>query len=156
VQSGLPKGTYPVPAEPVTLDQKDCEFSPRVLGLMAGQPLAAGNGDRILHTVGSPEFDQGIAFGTRRALKLLHPAVMAPLKCDLHAWMHAYVGVMEHPYFAVTKEDGAFEIKGLVDGEYTLEAWHEKLGRQEAQVKAPGSVEITFSLSAPRRGGRHF
>jgi hypothetical protein len=148
VKSGLPKGTYPTPSEPVTFDQKTCEFSPRVFGVMAGQPIAMGNSDKLMHNVKSPEFNQGFPFGVKRTMKLNDAAVMATIKCDVHPWMRSYAGVMEHPYFAVTKEDGAFEIKGLVDGEYTVEAWHEKLGTQQATVKAsaaaPGTVELEF------------
>ncbi len=145
VKAGLPKGSYPTPAEPVTFTQKGCEFSPRVFGIMADQPLAIGNDDRLMHNVKSPEFNQAFPFGARKTMKLGDPAVMATIKCDVHPWMRAYAGVMENPYFAVTKADGAFEIKGLVPGEYTLGAWQEKLGTQEVKVKAPGSVEITFT-----------
>jgi len=144
VKAGLPAGTYPTPTEPVVFDQKGCEFTPRVFGIMAGQPLAIGNGDRLMHNVKSPEWNQAFPFGAKRVMKLGDPAVMATIKCDVHPWMRAYAGVVEHPYFAVTGEDGTFEIKGLVDGEYTLAAWHEKLGTQEVKTKAPGSAEITF------------
>ena len=148
VKEGLPKGTYPTPTEAVSFDQKGCEFSPRVFGIVAGQPLALGNNDKLLHNVKSPEFNQAFPFGSKRVMKLNDPSVMDTIKCDVHPWMRAYAGVMEHPYFAVTKQDGAFEIKGLVDGEYTVEAWHEKLGTQQAKVKAsaatPGAVELTF------------
>jgi hypothetical protein len=149
VKSGLPKGSYATPSEPVTFDQKGCEFAPRVFGVMVGQPINMGNSDKLMHNVKSPEFNQGFPFGVKRTMKLNEPSVMATIKCDVHPWMRSYAGVMEHPYFAVSKEDGSFEIKGLVDGEYTLEAWHEKLGTQQATVKAsaaaPGSVEITFT-----------
>jgi hypothetical protein len=143
-----PKGTYPTPSEPVVFDQKGCEFAPRVFGVMAGQPISMGNSDRLMHNVKSPEFNQGFPFGVKRVMKLDEPSVMATIKCDVHPWMRSYAGVLEHPYFAVTKDDGAFEIKGLADGEYTVEAWHEKLGTQQAKVKAsaaaPGSVDFTF------------
>jgi hypothetical protein len=144
VKAGLPKGSYPTPSEPVAFDQKGCEFTPRVFGIMAGQPLALGNSDRLMHNVKTPEFNQAFPFGAKREMKLGEPAVMDTIKCDVHPWMRAYAGVMEHPYFAVTKADGAFAIKGLVEGEYTLAAWHEKLGTQEIKAKAPGAVEIVF------------
>jgi hypothetical protein len=148
VKEGLPKGSYPVPAEPVVFDQKGCEFSPRVFGMRAGQPLAMGNSDRLMHNVKSPEFNQAFPFGVKRTMTLNDDAVMATIKCDVHPWMRAYAGVVEHPYFAVTNEDGAFEIKGLVDGEVTVEAWHEKLGKQEQKVKvaaaAPAEVVLTY------------
>jgi hypothetical protein len=149
VKEGLPKGSYPTPTEAVSFDQKSCEFAPRVFGIMAGQPFALGNNDKLMHNVKSPEFNQAFPFGAKRVMKLNDAAVMATIKCDVHPWMRAYAGVMEHPYFAVTKEDGAFEIKGLVDGEYTVEAWHEKLGTQtlakvKASAAAPGTAELTF------------
>lgn len=148
VKEGLPKGSYPSPAETVVFDQKGCEFIPRVFGVMSGQPIAMGNSDKLMHNVKSPEFNQGFPFGVKRTMKLNDAAVMATIKCDVHPWMRSYAGVMDHPYFAVTKEDGAFEIKGLVDGEYTVEAWHEKLGTQQKKVKAsaaaPGEAELEF------------
>ena len=148
VKEGLPKGSYPVPGEPVTFDQKSCEFSPRVFGVRSGQPIAMGNSDKLMHNVKSAEFNQGFPFGVKKTMQLNDAAVMSTIKCDVHPWMRSYAGVMDHPYFAVTKEDGSFEIKGLVDGEYTVEAWHEKLGTQTAKVKvgaaAPGSVELVF------------
>jgi hypothetical protein len=140
VKDGLPKGSYPVPTQPVPFDQKACEFTPRVFGMMAGQQLSIGNSDRLLHNVKSPEFNQAFPFGAKKEMKLNEIAVMATIKCDVHPWMRAYAGVLEHPYFAVTKDDGAFSIKGLVDGEYTLAAWHEKLGTQEKKVKVAGGT----------------
>lgn len=140
VKEGLPKGSHAVPAEPVAFDQKGCEFTPRVFGMIAGQSIAAGNSDRLLHNVKSPEFNQAFPFGVKKTVKLNDAVVMATIKCDVHPWMRAYAGVMEHPYFAVTKADGTFEIKGLVDGEYTVEAWHEKLGTQQKKVKAAAAA----------------
>jgi hypothetical protein len=148
VRDGLPKGSYPMPADPVSFDQKGCEFSPRVFGVRAGQPIAMGNSDKLMHNVKSPEFNQGFPFGVKRTMTLNEAAVMATIKCDVHPWMRSYAGVMEHPYFAVTGEDGAFEIKGLVDGEYTVETWHERLGKQEQKVKvaaaAPATADFTY------------
>jgi hypothetical protein len=148
VKEGLPKGSYPVPTESVPFDQKGCEFSPRVFGVMSGQPIAGANSDKLLHNVKSAEFNQAFPFNTKKDMKLNDAAVMSTIKCDVHPWMRAYAGVMEHPYFAVTKADGAFTIKGLVDGEYTVAVWHEKLGTSEVKVKAtaaaPGKVEIAL------------
>jgi hypothetical protein len=148
VKTGLPEGSYPTPDAKITFDQKGCEFSPRVFGMMAGQALAADNNDRFMHNVKSPEWNQGFPFGVKKDMKLENAAVMDTIKCDVHPWMRSYAGVMEHPYFAVTKADGAFDLKGLVDGEYTVAVWHEKLGTQEQKVKAsaaaPGKVELVF------------
>ena len=74
---------------------------------------------------------------------------MVPFKCDVHRWMNAYVGVLDHPFFAVTGADGTFELKGLPPGTYTIEAWHEKLGTQTQTVtigeKETKDVAFTFS-----------
>ena len=74
--------------------------------------------------------------------------VMIPVKCNIHPWMKAYVGVISHPYFAVTGDDGSFELKDLPPGDYTIQVWHEKYGTQEQQVTvAPQeSQEIEFSF----------
>jgi hypothetical protein len=78
------------------------------------------------------------------------PEVMVPFKCDVHGWMNAYVGVLEHPYFAVSADGGKFELQGLPPGTYTIEAWHEKAGTQTRQVTigAKDSKEVTFSFKA--------
>ena len=75
-----------------------------------------------------------------------------PLQCDIHPWMVAYVGVVPHPYYAVSGEDGAFSIKNLPPGKYTLEAWHEKLGTQTQEVTvAPGRTVDGRSSTSSRR-----
>ena len=77
---------------------------------------------------------------------------MVPFKCDVHGWMNAYVGVLDHPYFAVTDEDGKFELKTLPPGTYTIEAWHEKLGAQDAEASRSAqkeTKEINFTFKAP-------
>ena len=150
VKEGLPKGSYSTPTTSVPFDQKGCEFSPRVFGVMAGQDIAGNNSDKLLHNVKSPEFNQAFPFNTKKDMKLNDAAVMSTIKCDVHPWMRAYAGVMEHPYFAVTRADGSFEIKGLVDGEYTVAVWHEKLAGASTKVKtsaaAPGKVELALKL----------
>jgi hypothetical protein len=62
------------------------------------------------------------------------PEFMFPMKCDVHPWMGAWVAVMDHPYFSVSKEDGLFQLNDLPAGQYEIEAWHEKMGSQKAQV----------------------
>ena len=76
------------------------------------------------------------------------------IKCDVHPWMGAQMAVFEHPYFAVSKEDGTFKIPGnLPDGEYTLHAWHEKLGEKEIKVTVSGGKAegADFSFAAQAR-----
>src|ERR1043165_1095257 len=80
-----------------------------------------------------------------------HKEVMVPFKCDVHGWMNAYVGVLDHPFFAVTDKDGKFSLKGLPPGTYTIEAWHEKAGTQTAQVTvgAKETKQANFTFKAP-------
>lgn len=149
VKAGLPDGYFDPPAAAVVVDQKACEFEPRVFGVVAGQSIEFGNSDAFMHNVKSPEFNQGLATrGVKMQLKLQEEGVMVPVKCDVHPWMRAYAGVMAHPYFSVSQGDGAYKISGLVDGEYTLGVWHEKLGTQEHKVKvsaqAPAVLDIEF------------
>jgi hypothetical protein len=74
---------------------------------------------------------------------------MVPFKCDVHGWMNAYVGVMDHPFFAVTDDNGGFEIPGLPAGTYTVEAWHEKLGAisQSVTLTAKETKAVTFTMN---------
>jgi hypothetical protein len=150
VSAGLPKKTYSVPSQPAVLDQQHCAYVPRVLGIQVHQPLEIVNSDATLHNVHSLSskgpFNIGMPMqGMKTNKSFSAPEVMAKIKCDVHPWMQAYVGVMEHPYFAVTSEDGLFSIPDLPGGTLTLTAWHEKLGTktQEITVAAPAPV-VTF------------
>lgn len=155
VKSGLEKHTFPVPSAPVVLDQQKCRYVPRVLGVRVGQPLEILNGDPLLHNVRSESeinqpFNQGQPV---QGMKFSHTfttrEVMVPVKCDVHAWMNAYIGVLEHPYFAVTGDAGTFSLPNLPPGTYTIEAWHERLGVQASQVtvgpKESKDVVFTFT-----------
>jgi hypothetical protein len=145
VKAGLPEGSYPTPATPVVLDQKGCEYSPRVFGIMTEQNIDVTNSDQTMHNVNAKAWNQGSTAGSKFTKSFSDEAVMQQFKCDIHPWMRAYAGVMSHPYFQTTKADGAFELKGLVDGEYTIAVWHEKLGTAEIKAKAAAdapAVEI--------------
>jgi plastocyanin len=155
VKNGLEKHTFPVPSAPVVLDQQRCRYAPRVLGLRVGQPLEILNSDPLLHNVRSEaEINQPFNQGQPvQGMKFSHTfttrEVMVSMKCDVHAWMNAYVGVLEHPYFAVTGEAGTFNLPNLPPGTYTIEAWHERLGVQTSQVtvgpKESKDVVFTFT-----------
>jgi hypothetical protein len=79
---------------------------------------------------------------------------MVPIECNVHGWMNAYVGVLDHPYFAVSGNDGAFSIGNLPPGTYTIEAWHEKYGTQTQEVTLgpDASQAITFTFDASMAG----
>ena len=153
-----PPANRPVPKEPVIIDQVGCLYQPRVVGVMAGQPLLFRNSDRLMHTVRSQSttnrpFNLGMPpMIPEDVVTLNKPEPIFPVKCDIHPWMQAYVAVMSHPYFDVTGTDGKFSIDGLPAGTYTIEAWHERLGTQSQRVTVPASGAVTadFSFQTPK------
>ena len=154
VREGLGELRFPVPDAPVVLDQKGCMYRPRVLGIQVGQTLEILNSDMTLHNVHAlsqtnREFNRGQPLqGIRDRHVFTAREVMVPFKCDVHSWMQAWVGVLDHPYYDVTAADGTFALKNLPPGTYTIEAWHEKLGRstQMVMLGANESKEIALTL----------
>jgi plastocyanin len=154
IKDGLGSYWVDVPSEPVTLDQSGCRYRPHVLGVRAGQPLEIRNSDDTMHNVHALakvnndfNFGQPIKGKTDRKT-FASPEVMVMVKCDVHSWMNAYVGVVNHPYFAVTANEGRFTLKDVPAGTYTIEAWHEKLGTQTQNVtlgeKESKDISFTF------------
>ena len=156
VKDGLGNYYFDTPAEPAKIDQQGCRYVPHVLGVRTGQPIEITNSDATVHNVHAlPDVNGEMNFaqyqqGQKDVKMFTAPEVMVPVKCDLHPWMHAYVGVVEHPFFAVTANGGRFELKGLPPGTYTVEVWHEKAGTQTQQVTigASESKEIGFTFTA--------
>jgi plastocyanin len=154
IKSGLEGKSFAVPADPVTIDQKGCWFHPRVLGIQVGQELKVVNSDPVTHNIHpmaqiNREWNHSQGAGDPPiARKFLKPEIMVPVKCNIHSWMHAFIGVLDHPYFAVTNDDGTFEIKNLPPGTYTLAVWTQTLGTQERQITvAPqGKAEANFTF----------
>jgi plastocyanin len=157
VKTGLEGRSFPVPAEPVVLDQQQCWYVPRVVGVRVGQPFQVLNSDPLLHNVRSAStvnapFNQGQPIqGIRYSHTFSAEEVMVPFKCDVHAWMNAWVGVMNHPYFAVTGADGRFALPNLPAGTYTVEAWHEAAGTASGSVTvtAQGTASLALTLNVP-------
>jgi len=155
VKDGLGNLTFPVPATPVVLDQKGCQYRPHVFGVQVGQPVEILNSDATLHNIHAwpmtnQEFNVGQALqGLRHTHTFSTKEVMVPFKCDVHKWMNAYVGVLDHPFHAVTQPDGSFTLKGLPPGTYTVEAWHETLGTmtQSVTVGAKETKDVAFSFA---------
>jgi plastocyanin len=150
-------GNYEPPMTAVTLDQTACMYRPRVTMLMAGQSLLIKNSDQTLHNVhtykgASTLFNQAEVPGLPAIAKTFKDATgeILKFKCDVHPWMTAYVGVMGHPFFTVTGDDGSFEIPKVPPGKYTLEAWHERYGTKttEITVTANTPVETKFAFEA--------
>ena len=153
VKEGLEGKTFPTPATAVPIDQKGCQYQPHVFGIQVGQTLEIINSDATLHNIHSlaeksKQFNLGMPIqGMKLTKKFETPEIMVKIKCDVHPWMNAYVGVLTHPYFGVSGADGTFEIKDLSPGEYTIEAWHEQYGTQVQKVtvgEGATNVEFTF------------
>jgi plastocyanin len=159
IKDGLDPGyAFPVPAEAVVLDQRGCIYSPRVVGVRAGQPIEFINSDPTMHNVHAiPKVNQEFNFGQlnqgrRDQRTFTAPEVMVRLMCNVHGWMAAWVGVSAHPYFAVTDASGAFELKGVPPGTYTVEAWHEKFGTQTATVTVAEKQQQTAAFAFTAKG----
>lgn len=156
ITAGVPAGPYPRPAAPAVIDQVGCLYHPRVLGVMVNQPLEIRNSDPLSHNIKAvPKVNRGFNVsqpqaGMKTERVFTQPEIMIPFECSVHGWMHAWVGVVEHPYFATSGEDGTFTITGLPAGTYTLEAWHETLGTKTAQVTVTegGSASVTFTYGS--------
>lgn len=155
IKDGLGDRTFAVPEQKVTIDQLGCQYVPRIAGAQVGQPIDFLNSDATLHNVhGSPIANPGWNFmlpvkGADRAIRVAEPEVMIAVRCDLHPWMRGYLGVLAHPYFAVTGPDGRFTLKDVPPGTYTVAAWHERFGTRETQVTLPphGAQDVTLTFT---------
>ena len=159
VITGLPEGkTYPVTQEAVTLSQQGCTYTPHILAIRAGQPVKILNPDKILHNIKplpkvNPAWNKSMPQQRVEMTEVFKKAEpVFEIKCNVHAWMHAYCAVFNHPFFDVTEKDGRFCIGGLEPGDYEIRIWHERLGEQTAKMTVPaeGGVEANFTLR--RRG----
>ncbi len=152
IKDGLSGKTFPPPAEPVVLDQLGCEYKPYVFGMQTKQKLLVTTSDPFMHNVhllpkpSVKEFNRA-QMPKQKAFEFVfdQPELFLTFKCDVHAWMYAYVGVVDHPFYAVTGKDGTFTLKNVPPGKYTIEAVHRKThpsGKgipQEVAVGADGA-----------------
>jgi hypothetical protein len=151
IEKGLEGKHFEVPQTPVVIDQRGCWFHPRVFGIQTNQTLQVVNSDPVTHNI------HPVAMVNREwnhsqgpedmpvKRRFVKPEIMIPVKCNIHSWMHAYVGVLDHPYFAVTNAEGSFDLPNLPSGTYTLAVWHERLGKQSQTV----TVTSTSTLAVP-------
>ncbi len=149
------EGTFPptpVPPQPVEIDQRACVYTPRVIGARVGQVLRVKNSDNWLHNVHS---DSTKGSSINQSTPQAGMEVKIPLKgeemlrigCDVHRWMTAWVGVVSHPYFAVSEgHDGDFTIRNVPAGHRTVTAWHEAFGTltKGVDVKDGQTVTVDF------------
>ncbi len=160
VSNGLPAGTtWPAPETPVVLDQKGCTYVPHVMGIMVGQSYRILNSDGILHNIHTlPKINRSFNRAMPATLKETtttfdEPENVFQIKCDVHPWMSAYIGVFTHPFYSVTGTDGKFAISGLEAGTYEITAWHERLGTQTASITVGDNETKTqdFKFATPTR-----
>jgi plastocyanin len=160
VSDGLPAGkTWPAPETPVVLDQKGCTYEPHVMGIMVGQSYRILNSDGILHNIHTlPKINRSFNRAMPATLKETtttfdKPENVFQIKCDVHPWMSAYIGVFTHPFYSVTGTDGEFAISGLEAGTYEITAWHERLGTQTASITVGDKETKTqdFKFATPTR-----
>jgi len=153
VKSGLGDKKFPAPTTPAVFDQHGCMYNPHVLAVQAGQPIVVRNSDGVLHNINArPKINKGFNFGQpvqgmESKKSFDQPEVMIPVKCDVHPWMSGWIGVQNHPFAAVTGDDGSFSLKGLPAGTYEIEAWHEKYGTSIQSVTIGENETKTVSFA---------
>jgi plastocyanin len=152
IKSGLAPKKYPTPTQKLLFDQEGCEYNPHVLGIMVGQELDIKNSDNTLHNVHSlsklnPQFNRAQPIKNMVMSEKFEKVETFKVKCEVHPWMNAYIGVFDNPYFAVTGDDGSFTLKGVPAGEYTIEAWQEKYGEKTGKVKVDASGKATVDFT---------
>ncbi len=134
-----PKGTNPdavkdliAKSPKVEIDQKNCDFLPHSIAILQDQGVVMKSSDDASHNVHLTGFNnainQTVQPKSKLDVKLVPERLPIRLQCDIHPWMHGHIMVFDHPFFAVTAADGAFEIKGVPAGSQNLVLWQEKVG----------------------------
>ncbi len=157
VKNGLGLRQYAASTTPVILDQHHCRYEPRVFGIQAGQTLKILNSDRTLHNVhalaeNNKPFNLAMSAAEKVRTRVFDRAeVMIPLRCNVHPWMIAYAGVLEHPFYSVTDTAGSFKLSALPAGEYEIEAWHELFGTLLQKIKLAEAETTTIDFTFQQR-----
>ncbi len=153
VKQGLENYSFETPEQPVVLNQDGCIYDPHVFGVQTSQPLKMLNSDAITHNIHpipqlNREWNETQAPGQDKVKSFPRQEVMVSVKCNIHPWMKCYIGVVPHPYFYVTGDEGNFKLANLPPGKYIIEAWHEKFGtiEQEIMVGPMETKEVQFSF----------
>ena len=152
VSDGLTSHDFQPPQQPVTLEQKGCEYQPHVLAMQANQKLEIVNSDETTHNIhptpnNNREFNMTQPHGMPLEHTFAREEIAIPVKCNVHPWMKGYIAVFKHPYFAVSDKNGAFDIKDLPPGTYTITAWQEKLGTQTQKVTIAAGEAKTLDFT---------
>jgi len=154
--NGAVKGDWK--GKEVEIDQKDCMYEPRIQGVVAGSEIVIKNGDATLHNVHTYKgaeswFNQAQPKGSEALKKEVEETKVVKFTCDVHPWMHGFVVVTDHPFYAVSGKDGSFTIEKVPAGEYDVEAWHSQYGLKKAKVKVEdgktAEVKIAYDGTEP-------
>jgi hypothetical protein len=155
VKSGLGEQAWPAPTDRPKIDQRGCVYTPHVIGVRVDQEIEISSADPTLHNVNArtsqnAPFNVALPGADQKIHRSFNkPEVAVKLKCDIHPWMSAYVGVFDHPFFAVTGADGRYVLPSLPGGQYVIEAWHESLGTRSVKIevddKDPASLDFSFT-----------
>ena len=145
-------------AQPVSIDQKGCEYTPQILAVQTDQKILVKNSDPVLHNIhdlptvaGNKEQNVAQMPGSGElTFAFAKPEMFLKFKCDVHPWMFAWVSVFDHPYFAISGKDGSFKIANVPAGKYTIQAAHRKAGTvtQEIEVKDGAANKVELTLEA--------
>lgn len=139
------------------IDQRGCTYHPRIQGARVGTTLEVKNSDQTLHNIHSLS-TKGNVFNAGQPqagmvfkYQLKSEEVMLHVKCDVHPWMSGYIGVVNHPYYAVSDGTGGFKIANVPAGKHTIQVWHEKYGllTQIVDVKAGATANVDFAFAVP-------
>ena len=158
IADGLGNQTFDPPSQPVVLTQKGCMYQPHVLAMQANQRLEVVNGDPTSHNIhpvpaNNREWNKSQPPGSKTEETFSRAEIAIPVKCNIHPWMRGYVAVFKHPYFAVTRKDGSFDLSSLPPGTYTVKAWHEKLGTSAQKITVGANETKAVNLVLKPRSG---
>ena len=142
-------GSFRPPARPVTIDQKGMKFVPHVLAVQKGATVLFTNHDNVRHNIFTPDGDKynlgTWGMGESKPHTFTATGIYHQL-CNVHPEMGGVVVVLDNPFFAVTGEDGKFEIPNVPPGKYTLKTWSEKLPETSREITVAASAPTTVAL----------
>jgi plastocyanin len=155
ISKGTEGKTFEAPKAPAVINQQGCRYEPHVLGIMIGQELLIKNSDDLLHNIHAlpfenKEFNFGQpSKGMEEKKSFTKKELLVKVKCDVHPWMSAWIGVLDHPLHAATGEGGKFEIKGVPPGKYTVTVWHEKYKdvNVDVEVKEGAAAQVNVEMA---------
>jgi plastocyanin len=152
VKGGIGNFSFAIPKTPVEINQQGCMYAPHVVAARTGQTVVFRNADKTIHNIhpqpkNNPSWNRSQSPGAPAIEeRFSREEIAIPVMCNVHPWMRSYLAIFDHPYSAVSGPGGAFEIRNLPPGNYTLEAWHEKYGTlsQALVISAKEAKKVSF------------